>query len=134
MALIVILLGTSTASWIFSSDVTFVPVIARDAPELFKEIFTTGHVLAGALSVVLWIAGNVLFAASVVRARVFPTWPAGLLAVGSVFIPIAYFAGWSVRVVALGAFAAGLSEIWLGYSLLQTIRSLSGVDASRRAA
>jgi hypothetical protein len=55
VSLIVILLGTSTASWIFSSDVTFVPIIARDSPELFKKIFTTGHVLTGALNVGLWI-------------------------------------------------------------------------------
>lgn len=75
-----------------------------------------------------------VFAASIVRATVFPRWPPGLLAVGSVFIPIAYFAGWSVRVVALGAFAVGVSEIWLGYSLLQILRSISDIDASRRAA
>jgi hypothetical protein len=34
VAYLVIILGTSFASWIFSSDVTFVPVIAAESPAL----------------------------------------------------------------------------------------------------
>lgn len=36
--MVVILFGTSTASSIFSSEVTYVPAIAREDPELFKKI------------------------------------------------------------------------------------------------
>jgi hypothetical protein len=46
-----IILGASLASWIFSSDVTFVPVIAAQSPALFKQIFSGSHVLLGIVSV-----------------------------------------------------------------------------------
>ncbi len=117
-AFVVILLGTSLASWIFSSDVTFVPVIAAESPALFKKIFNTSHIAIGLGSVLSWVAGNVLFGISIVRARVFPRWTGVLLAVGTLFVPIAYLAGFSVRVVGAGATLAGVAQIWLGYDLL----------------
>jgi hypothetical protein len=48
---VIVILGTSFASWIFSSDVTFVPVIAAESPLLFKKIFTTRHIMLGIVSV-----------------------------------------------------------------------------------
>ncbi len=40
---VIIIIGTSLTSWIFSSDVTFVPIIAAEAPKLFQQIFSNGH-------------------------------------------------------------------------------------------
>jgi hypothetical protein len=51
VAFVVIILGTSLASWIFSSDVTFVPVIAAESPALFKKIFSGSHLVVGIASV-----------------------------------------------------------------------------------
>jgi hypothetical protein len=119
---VIVILGTSFASWIFSSDVTFVPVIAAESPLLFKKIFTTRHIMLGIVSVLTWVLGEVLFGLSVIRAKVFPR-PAGiLLIVGSLIIPAAYLAKFSVHVVAVGALIAGAGQIWLGYELLRTLR------------
>ena len=60
------LLGTSLASWIFSSDVTFVPVIAAQAPALFKQVFNAGHVAIGVASLLTSVTGNVLLAVGTV--------------------------------------------------------------------
>src|SRR5689334_23598289 len=38
IAFVIISVGTSLTSWIFSSDVTYVPVIAAEAPALFQKI------------------------------------------------------------------------------------------------
>ena len=70
-AFAVILIGTSLASWIFSSDVTFVPVIAAESPALFKKIFTRSHIALGMVSVLSWVLGNLLFGISIARAKCF---------------------------------------------------------------
>jgi hypothetical protein len=118
-AFVMIILGTSLASWIFSSDVTFVPVIAAEAPELFGKIFSTSHIAIGIASVLTWVTGNVLFGLSIVRARVFPRWTGVLLMVGTLIVPIAYLAGLSVRAAGAGATLVGAAQIWLGYELLR---------------
>jgi hypothetical protein len=123
VAFVVIIIGTSLASWIFSSDVTFVPVIAAESPELFKKIFNTGHLVVGIASVLSWVSGSVLFGISIARAKVFPRWAGILLAVGTATVPVTYLAGLSVRVTALGAGLGGVSQIWLGASLLSRLRS-----------
>jgi hypothetical protein len=119
VAFVVIIIGTSLASWIFSSDVTFVPVIAA----LFKKIFSTGHLVVGIASVLSWVSGSVLFGISIARAKVFPRRAGILLAVGTATVPVTYLAGLSVRVTALGAGLGGVSQIWLGASLLSRLRS-----------
>jgi hypothetical protein len=116
---IVIILGTALTSWIFSSDVTFVPVIARESPALFKQIFSAAHTAIGLASVLTWVLGSVLFGISILRAKEFPSWTGLLLIVGTVIIPIAYLAGWTVRVVALGGGIAALGQAGLGYELLR---------------
>jgi hypothetical protein len=118
-AFVVVLFGSSYASWIFSSDVTYVPVIAARAPALFDEIFTPGHLATGISSVLTWVAGNVLFGISTVRAKVLPGWAGVLLAVGAVCIPIAYLSGLPVRAVAVGGLLAGTGQIGLGVALLR---------------
>jgi hypothetical protein len=115
-------LGTSLASWIFSSDVTFVPVIAAESPGLFKKIFSNTHIAIGIASVLTWVLGNVLFGCSVIWAKTLPRWAGIFLIIGSVVIPIAYLTGFSVRVVALGAIIAAAGQIWLGYELLYLLR------------
>ncbi len=127
-AFVVIILGTSLASWIFSSDVTFVPVIAAESPELFKKIFSGGHLAIGIASVLTWVTGSILFGISIVRARVFPRWTGVLLAAGTLVVPIAYLAGFSVRVAGAGATLAGVAQIYLGYDLLRKLRD-RGVTA-----
>ncbi len=118
----VIILGTSLASWIFSSDVTFVPVIAAESPGLFQKIFSSSHVLIGVVSVLSWVFGMVLFGMSVIRAEVFPRWAGVLLVIGSVIIPIAYLTGLPEKVVAGGAVVSGVGQLWLGYTLLRILR------------
>ena len=117
-----IIIGTSLTSWIFSSDVTFVPVIAAEAPKLFRDIFRGGHIAVGIASVLTWVLGNVLFGSSVIRAKVFPRWAGILLIIGTVVIPIAYLTRLSVRFVAAGAFIAAAGQIWLGSALFQILR------------
>lgn len=119
---VVIIFGTSLVSWIFSSDVTFVPVIAAESPRLFQKIFSNTHIAIGIASVLTWVLGNILFGFSVIRAKIFPRWAGILLVIGSVVIPIAYLAGFSVKVVAVGAIIAGAGQIWLGYELFRILR------------
>ena len=121
-AFILVIVGTSLASWIFSSDVTFVPVIAAESPGLFKKIFTGSHLAIGLGSVLIWVAGVVSFGVSVIRAKVFPRGAGVLLAIGPVIIPIAYLSGLSVRVVAIGGAIMAAGQIWLGYELLRPKR------------
>jgi hypothetical protein len=118
-AFVVIMLGTALASWIFSSDVTFVPVIAAESPALFKKIFSTGHTLIGVASVLSWVLGNVLFGISLIRAKTFSSWAGILLMVGTIIIPIAYLTELSVRVVAVGGGIAAVGQVWLGCELLR---------------
>lgn len=120
---VVVMLGTSLASWIFSSDVTYVPVIAARSPELFPSIFSPGHVMIGAGSVLTWVLGAVLFGASVSRAKVFSRWAGVLLIVGSVIIPVAYLMGLPEKVVATGGLLVGLSQIWLGIGVLRILNT-----------
>jgi hypothetical protein len=123
VAFIVIILGTSLASWIFSSDVTFVPVIAAESPALFKKIFSGGHLIVGMSTVLSWVAGNVLFGISVVRAKVFPRWSGVLVAIGTAIVPITYLAGLPIRATAAGAALAGVGQIWLGAALRRILDS-----------
>jgi hypothetical protein len=118
-AFVVLLLGTALASWIFSSDVTFVPVIAAESPALFKKIFTTTHTLIGVASVLSWVFGNVLFGISVIQTRRYPPWSGALLIAGTLIIPIAYLAGLSVRVVTIGGAITAVGQARLGYELLR---------------
>jgi hypothetical protein len=73
IAFALLLTGTSLASWVFSSDVTYVSVIAVESPDLFRQINNSSNVLIGVVSVLSWVLGTVLFGISVIRARVFPT-------------------------------------------------------------
>jgi hypothetical protein len=57
-AFIIVIVGTSLASFIFSSDVTFVPVIAKESPGLFRKIFSNTHIAIGLVSVLTWVLGN----------------------------------------------------------------------------
>jgi hypothetical protein len=123
-AFVILILGSSLASWIFSSYVTFVPVIAAKSPALFKSIFTRSHIALGIASVLTWVLGNVLFGFSIIRAKIFPRWAGILLIFGTVIIPIAYLAGFSVRVVSVGAIIAGAGQVWLGYELLRMVPNL----------
>jgi hypothetical protein len=125
-AFTVLILGTSLAAWIFSSDVTFVPVIAEHSPQLFHEIFDTPHLVIGIASVLSWVLGSVLFGISVVRAKVFPRLAGVLLGVGTLMIPITYLAGLSVRVTSIGAMLAGAAQIWLGFALLSSLARQKG--------
>jgi hypothetical protein len=119
---VVVIIGTSLTSWIFSSDVTFVPVIAAKAPKLFQDIFRGGHIAVGIASVLTWVLGNVLFGSSVIQAKVFPRWAGILLIIGTVVIPIAYLTRLSVHFVAAGAFIAATGQIWLGASLFRILK------------
>src|SRR6266542_1690615 len=135
VALVVVVVGTSLASWIFSSDVTFVPVIAAREPALFQEIESGAHVAVGVASVLTWVLGNVLFGTSIIRAGVFPRWAGILLVVGTLILPVAYLAGLSVRVVGFGGGLAGVGQIWLGTALLRGLPRQSfvaGADAGGR--
>lgn len=119
VAFVVIIVGTSLASWIFSSDVTYVPVIAAESPALFQNINTNTH---GVVSVVSWVVGTVLFGISIIRARVLSRWAGILLILGTVGVPIAYLAGLPEKVVIGGPILAGIGQIWLGYELLRLLR------------
>ena len=116
-----VVLGTSLASWIFSSDVTYVPVIAAEYPTLFQDIFNVSHILVGVLSVLFWVLGCVIFGLSVIRAHVFPKWAGGLLVVGTLLVPFAYLAGLPEKVVVAGGIIAGGAQVWLGYTLLRLL-------------
>ena len=119
---VVVILGTSLTSWIFSSDVTYVPVIAAQSPGLFAQILNRGHILIGVLSVLTWILGNVLFGFSIIRSRVFPKWAGVLLVIGSLVIPVAYLTGLPEKVVAIGGLLVGVSQIWLGSDVFRILR------------
>jgi hypothetical protein len=121
-AFVVIILGTSIASWIFSSDVTYVPVIAAQSPGLFAQILNPSHILIGVLSVLTWILGNVLFGFSIIRSSVFPKWAGVLLVIGSLVIPVAYLIGLPEKVVAIGGLLVGVSQIWLGSDVFRILR------------
>lgn len=51
IALALLLMGTSLASWVFSSDVTYVPVIAAESPALFQQVNSGSKLLIGMGSV-----------------------------------------------------------------------------------
>jgi hypothetical protein len=121
-AFALLLMGTSLASWVFSSDVTYVPVIAAEAPTLFQQINSGSNIVIGMVSVLTWSLGMVLFGISVVRAKFFPRWTGMLLVIGTIGIPIAYLIGLPVKAVAGAAILSGLGQFWLGYELLRVLR------------
>jgi hypothetical protein len=122
IAFALLLTGTSLASWVFSSDVTYVPVIAAESPTLFQQINNSSNVLIGVVSVLAWALGTVLFGISVIRARVFPRWTGMLLMIGTAGIPIVYLVGLPVKAVAGAAILAGVGQLWLGYELFRILR------------
>lgn len=121
---VIIIAGTSFASWIFSSDVTYVPVIASQSPGLIRQIFNQSHVVIGVLSVLTWVLGDVLFGFSVIQAKVFPKLAGVLLVVGSLVIPVSYMTGLPEKVVAIGGLLVGASQVWLGYDVLHILRKV----------
>ena len=126
IAFVVIIFGTSLASWIFSSGVTYVPVIAAQSPELFRQIFSPSHTLIGVLSVLTWILGIILFGISVIRSNVFPKWTGVLLIVGSLVIPVVYLIGLSAKAVALGHSSINLTLNTYSH----VIKSMRGIAAN----
>jgi hypothetical protein len=120
IAIAVLILGTSLTTWIFSSDVTFVPVIAKEEPALFKQIFSGAHLALGIGSVLLWVLGSILFGVSIVRAKVFPSWTGVVLIVGTAAVPVAYFAGVSVKFIAVAAAITASGQIRIGSDLLRS--------------
>ncbi len=129
VALVVAVVGTSLASWIYSTDVTFVPVLAAEAPQLFETVYARGALGLGIGTVVSWVLGNILFGIAVVRARVFSRWAGILLAIGTAAIPIAYLVSTSVRVVAIGGYVAAIGQAWLGIELLRFMRGRRSIAA-----
>lgn len=122
---VIAILGTSLASWIFSSDVTYVPVIAAQAPGLFQQIFSPSHILVGVGSVLMWVLGNVLLGFSILRTRVLVEWAGILLVIGSLVIPVSYLTGLPEQIVAIGGLLIGASQRWLGYDLLRILATLT---------
>jgi len=119
IAFILILVGIGFSASIFSSDVTFVPVIAAESPQLFKQIFNNSHIAIGIASVLTWVLGNILFGISIIVAKVFPLWTGLVLIIGIVLIPVAYLSGLPVKVVAVGGTIAGIGQICLGYQVFR---------------
>jgi hypothetical protein len=115
-----LIIGTSLTTWIFSSDVTFVPVIAAETPALFQKIFSPAHLALGIGSVLTWVVGSVLFGISIIRANVFPRWTGVVLIIGTAAVPIAYLTGLSVRVIAVAAAVTAAGQIRIGYTLLKS--------------
>ncbi len=116
------ILGTSLATWIFSSDITFVPVIAAKQPALFQDIFNNFHIIIGVGSVLAWVLGNILFGLSIIRAGIFSKWTGVMLAIGSLIFPIAYLSHLPMKVIAVGAILVGASQTRLGYELLGILK------------
>lgn len=79
------------------------------------------------MSVLTWVLGNVLFGASIIRGKVFSRWPAIMLAIGTLIIPVAYLAGSSMNAIRVGAVIAGAGQIWLGYELIRMLRGSATV-------
>jgi hypothetical protein len=119
VSFVIILIGIGFTTSIFSSDVTFVPVIAQQFPQLFSRIFTSSHIAIGIASVLTWVLGNILFGLSIIQANVFPTWTGIVLIIGIAIIPIAYLSGLPVKVVAIGSLIAGIGQIRIGYQIFQ---------------
>ena len=59
-----------------------------------------------------------LFAISIVRAKVFASYAGIALALGTIVIPIAYLTHMPGKVVAASGSIVGLSLVWLGCELL----------------
>jgi hypothetical protein len=114
---LVLIAGTSLTTWIFSSDVTLVPVIATEQPALFQKIFVGAHLALGIGSVLFWVTGTILFGISIIRAKVFPVWTGVALIVGTAAVPVAYFASVSVKFIAVAAAITASGQIRLGYEL-----------------
>jgi Flp pilus assembly protein protease CpaA len=119
VSFIIILIGIGFTTSIFSSDVTFVPVIAQQFPQLFSRIFTSSHIAIGIACVLTWVLGNILFGLSIIQSKVFPTWTGIVLIIGIAIIPIAYLSGLPIKIIAAGSLVAGIGQIKIGYHVFQ---------------
>lgn len=119
VSFVIILNGIGFTTSIFSSDVTFVPVIAQQFPQLFSRIFTSSHIAIGITCVLSWVLGNILFGISIMQAKVFPAWTGVVLIIGIAIIPIAYLSGLPIKIIAIGSLIAGIGQIRLGYQVFQ---------------
>jgi hypothetical protein len=68
----------------------------------------------------LWVLGSILFGVSIVRAKVFPGWTGVVLIVGTAAVPLAYFAGVSVKFIAVAAAITASGQIRIGSDLLRS--------------
>ncbi len=64
-------------------------------------------------------AGVLMMGISIVRAKVFPAWTGVAIAIGSLFVPVAYLAGLPVRAIAVAALIIAVGQVTLGYELLR---------------
>jgi hypothetical protein len=67
-----------------------------------------------------YMLGGLLFGVATLRARVLPSWPAGLLAVAAALTPAAALLPHDIQ--RLAAIPVGLAIAWLGYALLSEWR------------
>lgn len=119
VSFVIILIGIAFTTSIFSSDVTFVPIIAQQSPQLFSKIFTSSHIAIGITSVLTWVLGNILFGFSIIKAKKFPSWTGIVLIIGIAIIPIAYLSGLPIKIIAAGSLVAGIGQIKIGYQVFQ---------------
>jgi hypothetical protein len=118
-------------SWLLQACFVFVelfvlPVLAAPTPQ-FVESFLgivnglPGDMNIGFLSVMygmtglFYLLGGLTFGIAMLRARVFPRWPAGLLAAAAVITPAAALLPHELQRYA--AVPMGIALIWLGYVL-----------------
>lgn len=119
-------------SWAIQSGFVFVevfvlPVLATAAPK-FVETYLgivngiPGSMNIGALPLVYnllvgipYMLGGLVFGIAMLRARILPRWPAGLLAVVAVLTPAAALLPHAIQ--RLAAVPMGLALAWLGYAL-----------------
>ena len=77
-----------------------------------------------AMSTPMLIVGSLLFAIATFRARILPRWAAGLLALGTLMIPVGALLSTELQAKII-LVPMGLGLAWMGYALLTERRAKS---------
>lgn len=109
------------------AEIFILPALSTAAPQFVESFLGIATMQSGQMDLgaavplygllsALIIIGSLLFGIATFRARILPRWPAALLALTVVFIPVAALLPHAVQRI-VGAVPLGIAVAWLGFAL-----------------
>ncbi|HZW04252.1 MAG TPA: hypothetical protein VFF68_10015 [Anaerolineaceae bacterium] len=124
------------------AEIFMLPVLSTAAPQFVESFLGIATMQPGQMDLgvvvplygllsALIILGSLLFGIATFRARVLPRWPAALLALTVVFIPVAALLPHAIQRM-VGAIPLGIAVAWLGFALFTDRQGSAQIYTTRQ--